>query len=228
MLDAERLLERGRILYQQAAHLVRLKEPLVCVKTDRIGAFNAAQKFFPLIGHGSKAAVRGVYVQPDSFRRAVIRHRLQRVDGSRAGGPGVGAYRDGAEPGCAVVSHGAGKRVHVQTELPVDRNHAYSFRPDTHNPGCADMRTVALVAHVYGRPFRVAGALTGRDKSVDTGRGTTARQKSTRILRIAKPAPEPVYHYQFHLDWAARNQPGAGIDVIPGDHEIGQHPRPGG
>ena len=122
VLDSERLLERGRILYQQAPHLVRLKEPLVCVKTDRIGAFNTAQEFF------------FPYRSRQQSRRT--RHlRAARFLPPRSNPPSPPADRwlpcwrppalahtaMGTEPGGAVVSHGAGKRVHVQAELPVDR-----------------------------------------------------------------------------------------------------------
>ncbi len=87
---------------------------------------------------------------PEAFRFAVIRPRLERVDGARTARPGIGADRDGIETGRPVVGNGADQRVHVQSEAAVGGHLADVLRPDADDPGRPDLGAVALVAHVDG------------------------------------------------------------------------------
>ena len=128
--------------------------------------------------------------------------------------------RDGIEPRGAVIGHGARQRLHVQAETPVAGNHAYALRSNANDHRRPDLRAMALVAHVNGRPRR--------DKGVEAGRRAAARQKSARAVGIAEPAPQPVNNDQLELAGAAGCQPGALVDVVPGGNEVGQHPRPSG
>ena len=86
---------------------------------------------------------------------------------------------------------------------------------------------MALVAHVNGGTLGMARRLARRDEGIDAGRRAATGEKSTRTLRIAKPAPKPVDRDQFDLARAARHQPGALVDVVAGGHEVGQHTGPG-
>ena len=156
----------------------------------------------------AKPPYDGVDVQPDAFRLAVVRHGFKRIDGPRAARSGVGAHRDGVEPRRAVLGHGACERLHVQPEAFIARKQPYAFRPNADDPGCADVCTMALVAHVDGRTLGVACAFPRRDKGVEAGRRTPASEKPACALRIAEPAPEPVDDDQLELGRTARDQPG--------------------
>ena len=226
MVNGECALDRAHVLHQQAARLVRLEEPFVRVHPDRIGALDPTQKPFALLGHDREAAIRGVHVQPDTFCLAVVRHRFKRIDGPGAARPGVGAHRDGVEPGGAVIGHGARERLHVQTEAFIARKQPYALRPNADDLGRADLCAMALVAHVHGRALGAACTFPRRDERVEAGRRTPAGQQSSRALRIADPAPQPVDDDQLKLAWAARRQPRALVDVVPGGHEVGEHPGP--
>ncbi len=185
MPNRERLLERACVLHQKAARLVGLEEPFVRVQTDRIGALDPAQEFLAFLGHSRKAAICGVDMQPDVLRLAVVRHRLERVDGPGAGRSGVGAHRDGIEPGGAILGHRSRQRIHVQAETIIARKQPYALGPNTDDPGRTDVRTVALVAHVHGRPLGMTRALPSRDEGIDAGCRAAAREKSAGALGIA-------------------------------------------
>ena len=87
---------------------------------------------------------------------------------------------------------------------------------------------MALVAHVDGGAFGVARCLPRRDEGVDAGGRAAAGEEPARALRIADPAPEPVDDDQLQLARAARDKPGALVDVVAGAHEVGHHAGPGG
>ena len=199
MPNRECVLERAYILHQKAARLVRLEEPFVRIQPDGIGAFDPAQELLAALGHHREAAVRGVDVQPDALRLAVVRHGFERIDGPRAARSGVGTHRDGIESRGPVLCHGARERIHVQAEASVVHNQANALRPNADDPGRADESAMALVAHVHGGALGVARRFPGRRQGVDAGRRPSARQKPARALRIAEPAPQPVDDHQLEL-----------------------------
>ncbi len=227
VVNPERALERACVLHQKTARLVGLEEPLVRVHSNRIGALHAAQEFLAPFGHDRKAAVGGVDMQPDSLRLAEIRHRLERVDRSRADRAGVSAYRDGIEPRRAIFGHGAHEGYHFQAKISVAREQPDALGPNTDDPRRADVRAVALVAHIDCRALGMARAFTRRDEGVQAGRRASAREKPARTLGIADPATQPVDDDQFDLTRAARHEPGGRVDVEARGQEVGQHPGPG-
>ena len=198
------------------------------VHPDGIGALHALQEILALVGDGREAAVGGVDVQPDPLRLAEIRHLPERVDRPRAHRAGVGAHRDGVKPRRSVLGHGALEFSHVQTEVFVTREEPYPLGLDADDPRRADVRAVALVAHVDARAIGMTRRFARRDESVQARRRTAAREKTARAFGIADPAPEPVDDDEFELARAARDQPGALVDGVACGHEVGQHAGPGG
>ena len=59
---------------------------------------------------------------------------------------------------------------------------------------------VALVAHVHGGAFRMAGGFPRGHQGFHAGRRTSARQQAAGGLRVADPVPDPVDHDQFRSD----------------------------
>ena len=92
-------LERTQILHKETARLIGLEKPLVGIQPDRIGALDSTQQPLAFLGHDREASVRGVDVQPDSFRLAEVGHRFERVDCPGTGRTGVGTDRNGIESG---------------------------------------------------------------------------------------------------------------------------------
>ena len=161
------------VLHQKAARLVGLKEPLVRVQPDRIGALDSAQNLFTLLSQDREAPVGGVDMHPGAFRLAEVCHRFERIDGSGAGCPGVGAHRDGIEPRSTVRAHGASQRLHVQPSAPVARNHANALRSDAddHRPR---LSTLWLWSLMY---------------TVARSEWPAASRAATRALRLAAAPP---------------------------------------
>ena len=228
MLDRERVLEGAKVLHQEAADLVGLEKPLVPVQGDGVGSFDAFQELPSLGRQHREAAVRCIGMQPDPFGFAEVGHFHERIDRPVAGGAGVGADHHGGKSGGTVIGDGTGECIHVQTQGPVDGNRADAFGADADDPGGADLRAVALVAHVYGRPLGIARGFPCRDERVEGSRRPAAGQQSARSVRIADPAPEPVDDHELKLARTTGDQPGADVEVVPGCDEVGQYPGPCG
>ena len=111
----EGVLEPAEILHQEASHLVGLEEPLVGVHPDRVGPFDPAQQLPAPLGDHCESAVRGVDMEPDVLRLAVVGQGLQGIDGPGAGRSGVCAHRDGMESRCPVLRYRPRQGLHVQT-----------------------------------------------------------------------------------------------------------------
>ena len=216
------------VLHHQATRFVGLEEPLVRIQPDRVSALDPAQEPFTPLRDDRKAAVRGIDMQPEPFRRAEVGHLLEPVDGSRAHRAGIGGDRDGTEAGVAVGGHRASERIHVHAKVRVARDHADALAADAHDHRRTEERAVALVAHVDRGAFGVARRLPRRDECVDARGRAPAGKEAARALRIAEPLPKPVDDDQLELTRAARDQPGALVDVVAGGHEVGHHTGPGG
>ena len=186
------------------------------------------RSFRPRFRERGEAAVSGVDVQPDSLRAAEVRDFRQRIDRAGAARSGVGAYRDGIEAGGPVRGHRLGECLHVQPETPIAGDQAHMLRLDTNDPGGPDLGTVTLVTHVDGRLRAAHYTLPSRHEGRDRGHGATAGKESACTLRIAHPLPYPVDDHELELAGTARREPGALVDLVSGDQEVGQHPRPGG
>ena len=197
------------------------------VQADRVGALDSGEEPGALPAERGETTVGGVDMQPDVLRLAEIRHLLERVDRSGARRPGVGADRHGLEPRGAILGDRARQSLHVQTVLPVGRDHADALPPDADDHRGTRLRTVALVAHVDGRALRIAGRFPGSDEGVHAGGGAAAGQQTPGTLRVTEPAPEPVQDDELDLARTARDQPGAGVHVPGGGQEIRDDPRPG-
>ena len=146
------------------------------VHTDGIGALHAAEEFLAPLGDGREAAIGGVDVQPDTLLLAEIRHLFERVDGPRAGRAGVGAHRDGVKPRRAVLIHGARERFHVQAEAFIAREQPDTLGPNPDDLRRANVRAVALIAHIGGGALGMARRFARRDEGVEAGRRTPARE----------------------------------------------------
>ena len=166
-------------------------------------------------------------MHPDALGRAVVGNRRQRIDRARAARPGVGADRKRAEPRGTVVGHGACQEIHVQPKLRVARQQPDALRSHADDARRADVGAVALVAQVHGGAFGVPRRFARRHEGVDAGRRAAAGQQTAGAIGIAEPAAKPVDHHQLDLTRPARDQPGAGVDVVTRGQEIGQNPGPG-
>ena len=226
MVDGEGPLEGRDIPHQQATGVVRLKEPLVRVDADGIGPLDTPEQTCPGLGNGREAPVRGVGVQPDAVRFAVVRDGVQGIDRAGAGGAGVGADGDGRAPGVPVGLDGGCQGVDRQSKVRSRRQHPNPIRANTDDPRGTNLGAVALVAHVDGCPRRIPRRLARGHEGIEGRRGPAAGQHAAGGLRVSQPASEPVDHDAFELTWPTRGQPGGGIDIEAGHEVVREHTRP--
>ena len=178
-MDLERALKRAAVLHQQAARLVGLKEPLVRVQPDRIGALNSMPRALcpasVTIAKPPYAASTCSQIPSASQKSAMA------SSGSIApvlAAPALAHTAMGLNPAArssvtARVSASMSRLVCAE----VTRNHANTLRSDTDNHCRAAEYAMALVAHIHGCALR-------------DGRPPPGQQRGRQRLAAAPPARE--------------------------------------
>ena len=225
--DRKGVFERADVLHEEATGFIALEEPLVRVQFDRIRPFDAVQEPPSVFGQNREPAVRGIHMEPETFRGAVVGQLGERIHGSDAWGSRVCGDQDRVQPRGPILPHRRPERLHVQTPKSVARERTHALGAHAHDARRPGNRTVGLIAQVDDGTLGISGGLAGRDEGVQGGGGPTAGEDAAGALRVPEPAPEPLHHHQFELARAAGDQPVDRVDVVSGGEKVGEHPGPG-
>ena len=227
--DLEGRAQQRAVADEHAAALERLVEPLVRIERDRVRKLEPAQGAARPLAENGEAAVGRVDVKPDAVLAADPGELGQRVDGAAVRGASVRRGEQREAPGAQVGLDRGGQRLRREPERRVARQHAHLLRPEPEHPGPAGDRRMRLVRDVeHEVAAHRAGLRLARAGEGGHVRGrAAARQRSSRLCRVADPVLEPAEHLELDLARAGRLHPGTRVDVAGARDQVGERAGPG-